>query len=616
MASAAVDNPLTNHGPHCESTYCDAFLPQCAAIRLGWLFLLAVSVLFPHTMDHRVFGLKGLAMRFILLVVVFTAIGIGVPLYAWAEEPCRNPDALGVSRTVEVDTAGGALFGSVQYSHAPTFLHDKEVVLTFDDGPFAETTPEVLDALAQECTKATFFYVGKMALRFPGVLAQVDQAGHTIAAHTWAHANLRKLPGARGQAEIEKGLSMLQARLGHPVAAFFRFPYLSDPATSIKYLNGRNIGVFSADVDSWDSHGLTPSSHIVNYVMTRLKQEGHGIVLMHDIKHTTAAALPEILKQLKAGGFKVVHMVAKTPATTLAPFDAWAAKMIQQHDSGVAMAKTDEPVMPDAGDRAPAGKATTVVLAAAVPLAADKPEVKTARPEPATLASVVRLAVAASGAATTVRSATKPDRAKTSEPVVVAVRTPEPVAVAANTTAPPVTAATPPAAADTVRLASLDHKAPIIVPLPTPNVNAVAPAAGPIQASQPPPIIRAPHIPIAPAAIPAPAPVRVAALRSILKPRPAPEAVPAPPPPKKVALLQLPKVEPPVAKPERFKIAKPAPQPDKPVDKPPVVTQRRVIDVVVRKVPRPLRALKVTPAWVASNNSIGSNFTALPLSKR
>ena len=524
-------------------------------------------------------------MRFAHSVVVFAAVWLGLPLHALALEPCRNPDALGVSRTVEVDTAGGAMFGSVQYPHAPAFLRDKEVVLTFDDGPFAETTPEVLDALAQECTKATFFYVGKMALKFPGVLAQVDLAGHTIAAHTWAHADLRKLPGARGQAEIEKGLSMLQARLGHPVAAFFRFPYLSDPDASIKYLNSRNIGVFSADVDSWDSHGLTPSSHIVNYVMMRLKLEGHGIVLMHDIKHTTAAALPEILKQLKAGGFKIVHMVSKSPATTLAPFDAWAAKMIQQHDAGVAMAKTDEPVMPVAGDSAPAGKAKTVVVAAAVPRAAEKPAARTVQPESATLASVVRLAVAASGAATTVRSAPKPaGGARTTEPVVVAAKKPEPVALAAEAPVPvgvaakmpvsvvvatktpapfavaartpelvvaaakkpepavaaaktldsamaalanrapelPVAVKTPAppvvssnaqvavdkdrAAADAVKVASLDDRTPIMVPLPNPEARAVPPAAKPIHASQPPIVVSAPRKPVAAVAIPAPAP--------------------------------------------------------------------------------------------------------------
>ena len=639
-------------------------------------------------------------MRLRLCVVILATIGLGLPQHASSAEPCRNSEALGVSRTVIVDTANGGLFGKVQYKDAPTFLADKEVVLTFDDGPYAETTPDVLEALAQQCTKATFFYVGRWALRYPGVLAQVDQAGHTIAAHTWAHANLRKLPGDHGQAEIEKGISMLTARLGHPIAPFFRFPYLSDPAASKAYLKGRNIAIFSADVDSWDSHGLTPSSRIVDYVMSRLKKEGHGIVLMHDIKHTTAAALPEILRQLKSGGFKIVHMVAKTPATTLAPFDAWAAKTIQEHDSGVAMAKTEEPVIPEAGDSLPDVAPAETVVAAAGLREPNRPIAAVAKPESATVASVVRLAVAASSAAVTIHNAPKPAQAKPPGPAVVAVNEQKPVAptpdakpaaaakvdrkplvvvatrpdmpkpsggkmmpaaavaqqpsapavVAANLPKPitpdpetkppaaglvsagpvpkridakkppPVNTAKSPAGPDKVRIASLDNQAPVTVPVPArqPETQAAAPATQPKPAVQGPLILRAPRKAVTAAVTPAQAaaPARVAALPPILRVRPVPEAAPAPPPPRKVALLQPPKAAPPVDRQVRLRIARPAPQPEQPVDKPPAVTPRRVIQVVARNVPKPLRPLKLAPLWVARNDTQTSTFTALPLSKR
>jgi len=282
-------------------------------------------------------------MRYCHALMLAAALLLGGAVPGTAEEACGNPDALGVSRVQEIDTQGGKLYGDIQYAHGDTFLGDKEVVLTFDDGPFASTTPEILATLAEQCTKATFFYVGTMALTYPDILAQVDKAGHTIAAHTWAHADLRKLPPGRASAEIEKGVGMLEARLGHPIAPFFRFPYLSDPKIDIKYLMGRDFGVFSTDVDSWDSHGLTPSDRIVKYVMTRLKEKGHGIVLMHDIKHTTAHALPEILKQLKAGGWKIVHMVPKAPAAPLPMYAEWAKKMIDRHDlAGVAVASSSK----------------------------------------------------------------------------------------------------------------------------------------------------------------------------------------------------------------------------------------------------------------------------------
>ncbi len=74
---------------------------------------------------------------------------------------CANPDALGVSRTVEIDTTGGPGFGFEHFKQHD-FLRDKEVLLTFDDGPWP-TTPKVLAALADHCTKATFFIIGKHA---------------------------------------------------------------------------------------------------------------------------------------------------------------------------------------------------------------------------------------------------------------------------------------------------------------------------------------------------------------------------------------------------------------------------------------------------------------------
>ncbi len=283
----------------------------------------------------------------VLAVAVLLAGAVGIAGPALADEACKNPDALGVSRVQVIDSTAASGIGPVDFRRSGAFLGPKEVVLTFDDGPFPGTTPDILAALAEQCTKATFFYVGKMALRYPDILAEVDRAGHTIAAHTWGHANLRKLTPGRAQVEIEKGVSMLEARLGHPIAPFFRFPYLDGPKFARKYLAGRDFTVFSTDVDSWDSHGLTPSVRIVKYVMTRLKEQGRGIVLMHDIKHTTASALPEILKQLKAEGYKIVHMVPKAPAMSLAAFNGWAKKMIDHEDGGVAVASSDEPVPPD-----------------------------------------------------------------------------------------------------------------------------------------------------------------------------------------------------------------------------------------------------------------------------
>src|SRR6185295_7180082 len=100
---------------------------------------------------------------------------IATPLRA--EETCKSPDALGVSRTIEVDTTKGPWFGEPLGN--PDFLQHGEVVLTFDDGPAPSTVP-ILAALAAQCTKATFFMVGEMATEYPHLVREVIAQGHTV----------------------------------------------------------------------------------------------------------------------------------------------------------------------------------------------------------------------------------------------------------------------------------------------------------------------------------------------------------------------------------------------------------------------------------------------------
>jgi peptidoglycan/xylan/chitin deacetylase (PgdA/CDA1 family) len=252
--------------------------------------------------------------------------------YAQAPAACPgNPDALGVARTVEIDTTGGPGFGFEQYK-MHDFLRMKEVVLTFDDGPWPNNTRAVLAALAEHCTKATFFPVGKHALWHPDILKEVATAGHTIGGHTWSHANLEKAKGGKGIEEIEKGFSAVKIALGAPPAPFFRFPFLRDK-NHLTYLGTRNIAVFSHDLDSFDFKARKPET-VISSVMKKLEIKGKGIILMHDFQKATAAAMPELLRSLKAKGYKVVHMKAKTLVTTLAEWDEAAKKEIKSAGVG------------------------------------------------------------------------------------------------------------------------------------------------------------------------------------------------------------------------------------------------------------------------------------------
>jgi peptidoglycan-N-acetylglucosamine deacetylase len=273
-------------------------------------------------------------------LVLAVVMGVSPPAMtqeAGAQETCTPTvpaaNALGVSRVAEIDTSPGPLFGA-PYKE-PSFLADGEVVLTFDDGPLRAYTKPVLDALAAHCTKATFFLVGRMAVADPEMVKEVARQGHTVGTHTWSHANLRALTPAKARAEVELGFSAVQKAMGQPLAPFFRFPFLSDPKGAIAHLQERQIGIFSIDVDSKDFRTRDPGS-VHRKVMAGLAHSGKGIVLFHDIQPSTARALPGLLTELKAKGYRIVHMQPKAPATTVAEFDSQAEQELDRRRTRLA----------------------------------------------------------------------------------------------------------------------------------------------------------------------------------------------------------------------------------------------------------------------------------------
>jgi peptidoglycan/xylan/chitin deacetylase (PgdA/CDA1 family) len=250
-----------------------------------------------------------------------------------------NPNALGISRVVEIDTTGGPGFG-FEHFKSHDFLREGEVVLTFDDGPWPKNTQAVLAALAAHCTKAIFFPIGLHATYEPGILKQVAAAGHAIGSHTWCHQDLSKTKGkcnvnGKVQAveydpkdEIEMGVSAVHWAVGAPTAPYFRFPSLRQPQELVDYLGKRNIAIFSADMDSFDFKMRKPEQ-VRQSVMEKLKKHGKGIVLMHDFQHATAEAAMDLLNDLKAGGYKVVFMKPKFSVTTIASYDEAILKQVK-----------------------------------------------------------------------------------------------------------------------------------------------------------------------------------------------------------------------------------------------------------------------------------------------
>ena len=261
-------------------------------------------------------------MRRVRRIGVLALFGVLAVYPGRAAQACEN--TLGVSRTIEVDTTGGPWFGTPQGD--PNFLAPGEVVLTFDDGPAPRSTRAILAALAAECTKATFFVLGEMAAAHPDVIREMDAQGHTIGTHTWSHPNLRRLSDAKMKGQIEAAFTAAETGAGHPIAPFFRYPYLSHTPAGDTYLQSRNIAQFAIDIDSLDWRSRNAQS-IVRRIAASLDRRGKGIILLHDIHPSTAAALPAVLALLKSQGFRVVHLRPKAPAATVAGYEVPAKEL-------------------------------------------------------------------------------------------------------------------------------------------------------------------------------------------------------------------------------------------------------------------------------------------------
>ena len=237
---------------------------------------------------------------------------------------CR-PEPLGTSRILPVGTAGGLFTGLKTYpSSLP--LAPREVILSFDDGP-ASTTPAILDALACEEAKATFFMIGRNVAGNVALARRARDEGHTVASHSWSHPwTFRTLSAEAGRADIARGFAILnEAVFGLPASApppvpFFRYPGFADTAPLNAWLAAQNMGVFGCDLWASDWNPMSPDAEL-NLVLQRLEKAGRGHILFHDTRAQTAAMLPHFLRELKRRNYSIVHMVpgAGTSATRPAP---------------------------------------------------------------------------------------------------------------------------------------------------------------------------------------------------------------------------------------------------------------------------------------------------------
>jgi peptidoglycan/xylan/chitin deacetylase (PgdA/CDA1 family) len=262
-------------------------------------------------------------MRRFSIAALLAAIVAATPAFA-ASCP-GNRHALGTSRVLAIKPQDYGRVGKMQYAQFPQLpLNEREVVLTFDDGPLPPYTETILKTLAAECVKATFFSVGRQARQFPETLRRAYNEGHTIGTHSQNHPlTFDQMLFERAQREIDDGIASVTWALGnqHAVAPFFRIPGLLRLTDVEDYLASKGIAVWSIDADADDWYQNATPESVVQKAMTRLNQRGKGILLLHDVQPVTALALPTLLQQLKANGYRVVHVVGPHAArvATAAP---------------------------------------------------------------------------------------------------------------------------------------------------------------------------------------------------------------------------------------------------------------------------------------------------------
>src|SRR5712692_3052289 len=139
-----------------------------------------------------------------------------------------HPDALGTSRTLVIDPRQHPRIGTMQYAETLP-LRDHEVVLTFDDGPLPHNSNQILDILASQCVKATFFTIGRMAQAYPEGVRKLRDAGHSIGTHTQNHPlSMNRMSLERAKQEIDDGIASVKTALRDDaaLAPFFRIPGL------------------------------------------------------------------------------------------------------------------------------------------------------------------------------------------------------------------------------------------------------------------------------------------------------------------------------------------------------------------------------------------------------
>ncbi len=193
----------------------------------------------------------------------------------------------------------------------------KVIALTFDDGPWPNTTSQILDILKDKNIKATFFMIGQNLKNFPRIGQQVAADGHAIGNHTWHHWH-RQMNEFTAAREIDDTAALLYKTTGVKTS-LFRPPngFLSNGLTDYARKQDDVVVLWSIDSGDWHQRGVSVEG-LTNHVLQKAKPG--AIVLMHDgsgvsqmgranqRRSLTVEALPKIIDELKKQGYEFVSV--------------------------------------------------------------------------------------------------------------------------------------------------------------------------------------------------------------------------------------------------------------------------------------------------------------------
>jgi peptidoglycan/xylan/chitin deacetylase (PgdA/CDA1 family) len=207
-------------------------------------------------------------------------------------------------------------FGAVQ-GLPPLTLAANEYVITIDDGPSAETTPRLLDALRAHCVKATFFLIGEKAAANPDLVKEISAQGHAIGSHSYRHPNLATLTEAEIVEEMQQGVDAVDtAQKGERRTKGWRLIRLpgsanSSPipsATLIEALHQKWLTIAGYDLSPQDWRNSPPEESF-NRLFHAIRDR--GVIVFHDGQSNTILLLPMVLEELSRRGAKIRQLVPR-----------------------------------------------------------------------------------------------------------------------------------------------------------------------------------------------------------------------------------------------------------------------------------------------------------------